>query len=317
VSLKISRGLAPLMICAAALLLPAAGASAGQAAGPNWTNVKPKKVMLFSPAQTSFERLMTQQRHSGYRRYVEGKNCFSCHGNIDERPLGDALANAERFKEPQRIPGKMGYVDTAIKVARDAENIYVQLEFDTANEPNAGQDKEFDTKVAMMIDDGNVVDANRAGCWRTCHNDVATMQSGKDDVTKYVLETRAAGGQNLIDAAGIAEMKAKGQYFEYWQAKLNPGGKAVAVDGTILDKRTENATPAVKVNASNKGTVWTVTFSRKLTDAGEGHKDIVPGKTYNIGFAIHAGHTAKRFHYVSFERTLVLDEGTADFVAAK
>ena len=44
-------------------------------------------------------------------------------------------------------------------------------------------------------------------------------------------------------------------------------------------------------------------------------KDIAPGKTFTLGFALHAGHTAKRFHYVSFERTLMLDDGSADFVA--
>ena len=45
------------------------------------------------------------------------------------------------------------------------------------------------------------------------------------------------------------------------------------------------------------------------------HKAFVPGKTYTLGFSVHAGHTARRFHYVSLEKTLVLDSGKADFVA--
>jgi len=32
---------------------------------------------------------------------------------------------------------------------------------------------------------------------------------------------------------------------------------------------------------------------------------------------VHDGHTAGRFHYVSLERTLVIDSGSADFVASK
>ena len=62
--------------------------------------------------------------------------------------------------------------------------------------------------------------------------------------------------------------------------------------------------------------MYLVKAESKLTGV-KGHKDFVPGKTYNLGFAIHAGRTAKRFHYVSFERTLVLDSGMADFVVVK
>jgi cytochrome c-type protein NapC len=59
-----------------------------------------------------------------------------------------------------------------------------------------------------------------------------------------------------------------------------------------------------------------VVFSRKLV-AGAPYKDIVPGKLYTVGLAIHAGHTNHRFHYVSLERMLALDKGPADFVAPK
>ena len=86
---------------------------------------------------------------------------------------------------------------------------------------------------------------------------------------------------------------------------------------TTTSLGTENKTPAVATDATQNGTAWSVTFSRKLKGAGENHKDIVPGKIYNVGFSIHAGYTQQRFHYVSLERTLVLDEGKADFVAAK
>lgn len=283
----------------------------------NWAKVPAKKVMLLYPAQTSWERLMSQERHSGRRRFLEGKNCFSCHGNIDEHPLGDALAHAEKFKEPTPIPGKTGFLDLEVKTARDADNLYVRLEFNPGQQPDAGMDKDFETKVTMMIDDGSVTDANRAGCWVACHDDSSGMARGNNDNTKYLYSTRIPGGAGAVKSAeDLEQIRGAGGYLEYWQARINSGAKAVPIDGTVLEKRSTNMEPAIKADAmQNKAGGWTVTFTRKLT-AVAGHKDIVPGKTYTVGFSIHAGHTAKRFHYVSFERTLMLDQGTADFVAA-
>ena len=97
---------------------------------------------------------------------------------------------------------------------------------------------------------------------------------------------------------------------------MNSGAKATAASGTIFDKREEIKTNAVTADAAFADGKWSVTIARPLV-AGAPYKDIVAGKTYTIGFAIHAGHTAKRFHYVSFERTMVLDSGAGDFVAVK
>lgn len=281
----------------------------------DWAKIEPKKITLFYPAMSSFEHLQTRGRHSGSRRYPD-KSCAACHAGSDERPLGDSLVHAEKFKEPAPIPGKPGAIDTQIKTAHDANNIYVRIEFDPGIQPDAGMDKEFETKVAVMIDDGSVIEANKAGCWVACHADVASMSRGVEGRTKYLYESLAPNqGDTQKDEAALAAMRSEGKYLEYWQARFNPGAKAAVVDGTVLEKRADNAIRAVKADAiRNKTGVWTVTFTRKLKGV-PGHKDIVPGKTYNIGFSIHAGHAAKRFHYVSFERTLVLDDGKADFVA--
>jgi len=316
VSLKISRSFALTLtgLCVAAAVMAAPHA----AYAVDWAKVPAKKVSMMYPAQTSWERLMIQERHSGRARFLTDKNCAACHANIDEKPLGNSLVAAERTKEPTPIPNKPGVVDVQIKTARDAENFYVQLQFDPAGQPNANMDMDFDTKITMLLDDGSLPLADRAGCWVTCHDDSVSMAAGKEGVTKYLTETRTPGGRGTMKLPEeIDAMRAKGQYFEYWQARLNPGKPPVAVSGTIFEKRIENKEPVVKTEATQdaKG-IWTVTLSRKLTGAGPGHKDIVPGKTYTIGFAIHAGHTAKRFHYVSFERTMVLDKGSADFVAA-
>ena len=106
-------------------------------------------------------------------------------------------------------------------------------------------------------------------------------------------------------------------FLEYWQARLNPGQAAQAADGYILDKRHKNATPAVEAQATHNAGKWSVVLSRKLKMGAAGHKDIVSGKTYHVGFAVHDDYADHRFHYVSLEYTLALDKGKADFVAAR
>jgi cytochrome c-type protein NapC len=299
-------------VLAAAVIHPASAA-------PDWSKVQPKKIMLFYPAQVAWDRLMVPGRHSGRNKFIAGKNCFGCHGNIDEHPLGDSLVHGEKDIEPEPIAGKPGAVDLQVKTAHDAENLYVQISFDPGQQPDAGMDKDFETKLTMMLDDGGVAEMTRAGCWSVCHDDVAKMAHGNDDTTKYIFDSRmiAPGGGGIVvkPPEELAKMKSEGHFLEYWQARLKTGAKPVAVDGYVLDKRVENKTPEVQVAATQNKGLWTVTFTRKLKGAAD-HKDLSPGKTYTLGFALHAGHTAKRFHYVSFERTLTLDDGTADFVAA-
>ena len=72
--------------------------------------------------------------------------------------------------------------------------------------------------------------------------------------------------------------------------------------------------PVVTAEATNAGNTWSVTLSRRL-NAGATFKSLAAGQTYTVGFAVHTGHTAGRFHYVSLEPTLVLDAGDADFIA--
>ena len=285
----------------------------------DWNKVAGKDVVLFYPAQMSWEMLLTQSDHSGAGKFREGKNCAGCHEG-EEKASGKLLVG-DKSTEPTPIAGKPGFVMANVKTAHDGENIFVRIEFDPGPQPDAGMDKAFATKVAVMIDDGKVPEATRAGCWATCHDNAARMPSGgAEETTKYLTRSRVAmsrkGGADIKPAAELDKIRAEGGYLEYWQARLNPGKPAVVVDGTILEKRTENAAPAVSAEATESGTKWTVIFSRKMT-AGTLHKDIVAGRPYTIGVSLHAGHAAQRFHYVSLEKTLVIDGGKADFVAAR
>ena len=71
-----------------------------------------------------------------------------------------------------------------------------------------------------------------------------------------------------------------------------------------------------RAEASFANGTWSVTLSRKLAGTAE-QVSFAPGTHYTVSFAIHAGHTAGRFHYISNERDMTVDSGSGDFVAAK
>ncbi len=289
-------------------------------AAPVWSGVPAKDVALFYPGQSSFEWVMTDSDHSGATKFKAGKNCAQCHVG-DESNMG-ALLVSGKMNEPTPIAGKPGSIDAKVQIAHDDQNIYVRLVFAEGNQPNAKMDSTYATKVTMMLDDGGVAGASRAGCFYMCHIDSVTMpDAGGASRTMYLGTTRSqlsahGGGDAVKPAAELAKLKAADGWLEYWQAHLNPGSAPMVVNGSVFDKREEMKPTIASAEAKNSGGTWTVIFTRKL-NAGAGFLPIVPGKRYTIGFAIHTGHTAKRFHYVSFERSLVLDQGSADFVAVK
>jgi hypothetical protein len=291
------------LLLAAVLLASCAAAEAA----PDWATVPAKTVTLFYPGQYSLELAMTPAEHKGADRFRGGKSCASCHTG-EEKAIGNSIVSGKYDKAPLR--GKPGSLAAKVQVARDAANLYVHVEFSDAGQPDARMDKAT-AKVAMMLDGGGVPEAARAGCWAMCHDDAATMASGNAVRTMYLSKTRAkltrqGGGDGLSPTA--AKLKAGGYALEYWQAALNPAPKAA--NGVVSEKRGETRT-VVSAEARRTGSVWSVTLSRKLN---AGQVALVPGKRYSVAFAIDTGHTAQRFHYVSFERSLLLGSGVADFV---
>ena len=302
----------------AALAALAVAGIAPAAAAPNWSSVPAKDVQLFYPGQSSWEWVLTPADHPGAEKFRGGKNCAACHIG-DEKNMGALLASGKK-NEPTPIAGKPGSIDAKVQFARDDQELYVRLVIAEGSQPNAKMDNAFETKVTMMLEGDTVPEANRAGCWGSCHDDSAAMASaGGSSRTMYLPKTRAhltrQGGGDAL-AGDLAALKSANYELEYWQARLNPGAAAVAENGIIFDKREETKPTAVTAEASYASGTWTVVLARKL-NAGAGFVPLVAGKQYTVAFAVHAGHTAKRFHYVSFERSLVLDGGAADFVAKK
>ena len=314
-------------ILSALLGLSAALAAPPASAVVDWAAVKGQEVVLFYPGQSSYEWALTTSAMSGADGYRQrGKNCDICHIG-EEEGMGQHLVTGKTrvFKtdekpgiEPTPIAGKPGSIPAIVKLARDGDDLVVRVEFQEGSQPDAKQDPAFATKVTVMFNSAKVPEAVRAGCWAACHDDASLMPSaGAAERTKYLPNTRAkltrqGGGDTLMPAADLARLKADGYLLEYWQARLNPGQPAQAARGTIFDKR-EQAAGDVATEATYADGKWTVTLSRKL-HPGAGQIDFAPGAPYQVSVAIHAGHTAKRFHYVSFERSLIFGAGKADFV---
>ena len=306
------------------------GMTPAHAAGINWASVPGKEVVLFYPGQSSWEWALTNADMSGADDFKKGKDCSTCHIG-EEKDMGPQIVTGKPrvFKagekpsiEPTPIPGKPGAVPATVKVANDGTNLYVHLEFNPGTQPNANQDAANDTKVTVMFDNSKVPEANRGGCWAACHDDLTGMPSADGATrTMYLSKTHAkltrkGAGDMLAAPDALAKQKADGYQLEYWQAMLNPGQPAKADNQIVFDKR-EVVTPTiVTAEATQTGGVWSVTISRPLNAAAP-FTPIAAGTTYYVAFAIHAGHTAKRFHYISYARSLVLNSGNADLVAVK
>lgn len=283
----------------------------------DWATVAGKDVVLFYPAQLSWEMLLTQDEHSGAKKFREGKDCRQCHEG-EERASGMLLV-ADTFSDSAPIADKPGFIEATVKAAHDEERIHINVSFSPGEQPDAGMDAEYPTKVAIMFGDGSVPEVDRAGCWATCHDNLARMPSGEAaQTTKYLTRSRTQltrnGGAETRSIEELQGLRESGGYLEYWQARLKSGAMPDVIDGFILDQRTQSTTPVVIAEATQENGRWSVTFSRSLHQSGL-YKDFSPGKTYTIGVSVHAGHTAQRFHYVSLEKTLVIDNGSADLIA--
>lgn len=287
-----------------------------------WSGVSAKEVTLFYPGQSSFEWTLTQSDHSGASKFREGKRCDECHRG-EEAKIGDLIVSGKKL-EPNPVPGKRGSIRAEVRTAHDSERLYFRIEWpDSPPLSGSRMDEEFEEKVTVMISDGTVVSAKRAGCWGSCHDDAIGMPSDPSDadLTKYLPRSRTqlsrqGGGQNYKSQSDLQALMGENQFLEFWQARLNKDAAAVPADGYILEKRHQSDSPAVSAEAEFADGKWTVVLSRPLSASRDGHINIAAGQTYYLGFAIHDNYAEHRFHHVTFGYTLILDSGSADFVAA-
>jgi cytochrome c-type protein NapC len=296
-----------------------AGAWGGSAAAVDWSGVEAREVVVFAPGQGSWEWALTEKDHSGAPKFKQGKNCRSCHDG-EQHDIGKRIAGGEKL-EPE--PGGPPSTTLKIRTAHDGERLHVQIAWKAAPASGRKADPEVPARITMMLADATLKEAARAGCWASCHDDAIGMASAPagGGITKYLGASRAklsrsGGGENLKPADALAALQQQGSFLEYWQAELDPAKPAQPVSGWILDKRHEHAPAVTTAAATFANGEWTVELGRPLAGGPNQHA-LAPGRTYAVGFALHDDYSAHRHHQVSFEYTLALDGGEADFVAAK
>ena len=283
-------------ITAAAVSVSLALGATVATAAPDWSKVPEKEITVFYPGVAPIEWITKGTEHGGARGLKMGESCASCHEE-ETADMGQKMVTGQKI-EPAPIKGKAGSIPVEVKATHDGTNLYVRFSWDQPAGGAAKMDPDNQVKLTMLMDDNKIERAALSGCWESCHGDVRTMPGVQDDKkTKYVV------GGSL----------ASGKFYDLMQWT----SKGARHDGYVADKRVMDGGKAlVDAKGEKKGDEWTVTFTRKLAGGGEGDIAMAPGKTYNIGFAIHDDYAKGRFHQVSLNYTLGID-AKADITASK
>ena len=321
-----------------------AAASAGDDVGDNidWAAVDGADMTLFYPGQASFEWVQNGKQHGGARPLTKGGDaCTTCHAKELET-IGTKIVAGTEDTEPTPIPGKRGTIDATVQAAHDGENLYVRLQWPDAPHAPAPfveggkMDPENQMKVAMMITGTGIELGEQVGCWASCHadntympfdpgaeaiaasGDVAGRLQATQTITKYLSESRtrvevkgrrgkAQGGwDNLKPEEEIAQYLEDGTFLDLMRVYAD----GTATNGYLLDRRVEND-GEIAASATLEAGMWTVTFARPLASGATGDVQLAAGKTYTVGFAIHDDFAAARFHHVTLDTSLALDDESA------
>jgi cytochrome c-type protein NapC len=307
---KFSRGIAGLLVFA--VYVPVSLAV-------DWGGISGKDIDLFYPGQASWEWALTQNSHAAAAMVRQGRACRACHSG-QEQMIGNKIISGGNL-EPQPLTSIPGSIKINVKAALEEENLYIQISW-PANKGGANQGQGYQSRVSIILDDGNVAESSRAGCWSACHSDNSGMSDASASLSKYLARsrsrmTRTGGGENYKSDTELEDLLKDKIFMEYWMAGLNTGEAPVVIDGYILDRRYENQTPIVTADAQLEDNIWTVTFKRPLDVDAPHYKTIESGKTYQLGLAVHNNYSSGRQHYVSFEYLLTVGHGKADFVAVQ
>jgi len=297
---------------------------------------------------------MDENVYAEYKETVHYQNrtgvqatCSDCHKG-EMADMGARIVGGDKA-EATPIPGKRGHIEVAVQAAHDGENITFRLQWpDAGHTPvpfvdGGKMDPDNQIKVTAMFDDGKVEMGEQAGCWLTCHHDSRYMPDAPaqdalsasdaakiidvtDGVTKYTkgsrtkLEHKGRGGKKrgawdkLIEKAKLDAQHAEGAFMDVLRFKSKDNKME---NGFILaDRQLKDAEKATG-SGRLEGGVWTVTMTRPLAATQPGGVSFEPGKTYTVNFAIHDDYTSARFHHVSLEYRLALDNPEAEVNVVK
>ncbi|WP_170411907.1 NapC/NirT family cytochrome c [Ruegeria atlantica] len=320
---------------------PASGGGDDVGADIDWNAVATADLKLFYPGQASFEWVQNGKSHGGARPLTKGGDqCTTCHAKELDTIGNKIVAGGEL--EPTPIPGKRGVIDATVQAAHDDENLYIRLQWpDAGHNPapfvdGGKMDPDNQIKVAMMITGTGIELGDQVGCWASCHadnsympfdpgadaiaanGDVAGRLATQDTVTKYISESRtevevkgrrgkALGGWDKLEAeAQIEQYLADGTYLDLMRVYADGS----ATNGYLLEQRVVND-GEIAASANLAGGMWTVVFTRPLNSGAPGDVPLEAGQTYTVGFAIHDDFAAARFHHVTLDTSLALDDDSA------
>jgi len=334
----------------AAEAAPAATAAPAASGGGDWKNVPGRDIVMLYPGQASLEWVLKGSDHGGARAFRKaGDRCAECHEG-EQADMGQKIVTGEKA-EPTPIPGKRGSIKVNVRARHDGTNMTMRFQWpDAGHTPvpfvdGGKMDPENQIKLAVMLDDGKVEMAASAGCWSSCHHDsrympdaptadalAAAKEIGKvidisDGITKYLKDSRTEleyKGKNgkkrgawdkMLPVADLEAKKAEGVYMDLVRFKSGQGGKTES--GYILADRVLKDTNKMTSTGVLKDGVWTVTITRPLKATRPGGVSIEAGNLYTMGFAIHDDYTNARFHHVSLEYKLGLDNKDAELNVVK
>ncbi|NOD47379.1 MULTISPECIES: NapC/NirT family cytochrome c [unclassified Ruegeria] len=318
-----------------------AGGGSDVGTGIDWAAVPGADMKLFYPGQASFEWVQNGRSHGGARPLTKGGDqCTTCHAKELDAIGNKIVAGGEL--EPTPIPGKRGVIDATVQAAHDDENLYIRLQWpDAGHNPapfvdGGKMDPDNQIKVAMMITGTGIELGDQVGCWASCHADNSYMPfdpgaeaiaanadaagrlNTQDTVTKYISESRteveikgrrgkALGGWDKLQAADqIEQYLADGTYLDLMRVYADGS----ATNGYLLEQRVVND-GEITASASLDAGIWTVVFTRPLNSGAPGDVPLEAGQTYTVGFAIHDDFAAARFHHVTLDTSLALDDDSA------
>ena len=288
----------------------AASSSGGGDAGPiDWEKAKAKEIAVFYPGQSSLEWLYSSG-HGGKRALEKlGDRCVECHEGEQEKLGNNIVSGQGKAPEPTPIPGKRGGFKVDVRAAHDGNDLYMRFQWpDTPHVPTpigegGKMDPENQVKLAVMLDDNKVEFADHAGCWATCHDDSRYMPAQPEgkEVTKWVKEGKDGGDM------------ASGAFMDI--SRYLSSGKSES--GSVFAERKFDGGQDVTYTGGLKDGVWTVYMKRPLKASKPGYVELAPGNEYTLGFAIHDDYSFARFHHVSLEYKLGLDNPDAQINAEK